>query len=87
MALLTPEHAVDRYRATELLVGDTSYDSTVDVWAIGCLFCEMLTGRPLWPGESDIDQVRLLPRSTAVHHASFLCPAPFSEVQPCGSWI
>ena len=36
------------YRAPELLVGDTQYGPPVDVWAIGCVFCEMLTGRPLW---------------------------------------
>eukprot|EP00041_Stephanoeca_diplocostata_P008066 m.115796 g.115796 ORF g.115796 m.115796 type:complete len:314 (-) comp17156_c0_seq9:2977-3918(-) len=45
------------YRAPELLVGDTQYGPKVDVWAIGCLFCEMLTGQPLWPGTSDIDQM------------------------------
>ena len=32
----------------------------VDVWAIGCLFSEMLTGEPLFPGESDIDQLHLI---------------------------
>lgn len=45
------------YRAPELLVGDTSYGKAVDIWAIGCLFIEMLTGDPLFPGESDIDQL------------------------------
>ena len=29
----------------------------VDIWAIGCLFAEMLTGDPLFPGDSDIDQI------------------------------
>lgn len=29
----------------------------VDVWAVGCLIVEMLTGEPLFPGDSDIDQV------------------------------
>lgn len=32
----------------------------VDVWAIGSLFAEMLTGEPLFPGESDIDQLHLI---------------------------
>lgn len=48
------------YRAPELLVGDTSYGRAVDIWAIGCLFSEMLTGEPLFPGESDIDQLYLI---------------------------
>ena len=29
----------------------------VDIWAIGCLASEMLTGEPLFAGESDIDQL------------------------------
>ena len=29
----------------------------VDVWAVGCLVAEMLTGDPLFPGDSDIDQL------------------------------
>ena len=33
---------------------------SVDVWAIGCLCSEMLTGEPLFPGESDIDQLHLI---------------------------
>ncbi|NXC41611.1 CDKL2 protein, partial [Penelope pileata] len=45
------------YRAPELLVGDTKYGRAVDVWAIGCLVMEMLTGEPLFPGDSDIDQL------------------------------
>ena len=43
------------YRAPELLVGDAVYGKPVDVWAIGCLFAEMLTGIPLFPGSSDLD--------------------------------
>ncbi|XP_030046515.1 cyclin-dependent kinase-like 2 isoform X2 [Microcaecilia unicolor] len=45
------------YRAPELLVGDIKYGKAVDIWAIGCLITEMLTGEPLFPGDSDIDQL------------------------------
>ncbi|NXR59979.1 CDKL2 protein, partial [Rhadina sibilatrix] len=45
------------YRAPELLVGDSKYGRPVDVWAIGSLVTEMLTGEPLFPGDSDIDQL------------------------------
>ncbi|XP_061897204.1 cyclin-dependent kinase-like 1 isoform X1 [Entelurus aequoreus] len=48
------------YRAPELLVGDTQYGPPVDVWAIGCVFAELLTGVPLWPGKSDMDQLYLI---------------------------
>ncbi|XP_072050562.1 cyclin-dependent kinase-like 4 [Amphiura filiformis] len=45
------------YRAPELLVGDPNYGKAVDIWAVGCLQAEMLTGEPLFPGDSDIDQL------------------------------
>ncbi|XP_076441746.1 cyclin-dependent kinase-like 1 isoform X2 [Babylonia areolata] len=48
------------YRAPELLVGDTQYGPPVDVWAIGCVFAELLTGQALWPGRSDVDQLYLI---------------------------
>ena len=51
------------YRAPELLVGDTQYGPPVDVWAIGCLFAELLTGQPLWPGKSDVDQIYQLKKT------------------------
>ncbi|KAE8586482.1 hypothetical protein XENTR_v10021679 [Xenopus tropicalis] len=51
------------YRAPELLVGDTQYGPPVDVWAIGCVFAELLSGIPLWPGKSDVDQLYLIRKS------------------------
>uniref|UniRef100_A0A3P9HJE7 cyclin-dependent kinase n=2 Tax=Oryzias latipes TaxID=8090 RepID=A0A3P9HJE7_ORYLA len=48
------------YRAPELLVGDTQYGPPVDVWALGCVFAELLDGNPLWPGKSDVDQLYLI---------------------------
>ncbi|KAM5235582.1 cyclin-dependent kinase-like 1 isoform 4-T4 [Ctenodactylus gundi] len=48
------------YRSPELLVGDTQYGPPVDVWAIGCVFAELLSGEPLWPGKSDVDQLHLI---------------------------
>ncbi|XP_029432969.1 cyclin-dependent kinase-like 4 isoform X2 [Rhinatrema bivittatum] len=51
------------YRAPELLVGDTQYGAAVDVWAIGCVFAELLSGQPLWPGKSDMDQLYLIIRT------------------------
>ena len=48
------------YRAPELLVGDIQYGPPVDIWAIACVFAELLTSRPLWPGGSDVDQLYLI---------------------------
>lgn len=51
------------YRAPELLVGDTQYGTPVDVWAIGCLFAELIRGNALWPGRSDVDQLYMIRRT------------------------
>uniref|UniRef100_A0A8C2T693 mitogen-activated protein kinase n=1 Tax=Coturnix japonica TaxID=93934 RepID=A0A8C2T693_COTJA len=51
------------YRSPELLVGDTQYGPPVDVWAVGCVFAELLSGVPLWPGKSDVDQLYLIRRT------------------------
>ncbi|XP_037072980.1 cyclin-dependent kinase-like 4 isoform X1 [Pollicipes pollicipes] len=48
------------YRAPELLVGDTQYGPPVDVWAVGCVFAELVKGDALWPGKSDVDQLYLI---------------------------
>lgn len=45
------------YRAPELLVGDVEYGKGVDIWAIGCIFAEISNSIPLFPGESDLDQL------------------------------
>lgn len=45
------------YRAPELLLGASRYSAAVDVWSVGCIFAEMATGLPLFPGRSDIDQL------------------------------
>ncbi|XP_064419271.1 cyclin-dependent kinase 2-like isoform X5 [Latimeria chalumnae] len=45
------------YRAPEILLGCKYYSTAVDIWSIGCIFAEMITGRPLFPGDSEIDQL------------------------------
>jgi serine/threonine protein kinase len=45
------------YRAPEILLGQTNYSTPIDLWSIGVIFCEMITKKPLFPGDSDIDQV------------------------------
>merc|ERR1712113_1308894 len=43
------------YRAPELLLGQKVYSTCVDIWSMGCIFSEMATSRPLFPGDSEID--------------------------------
>eukprot|EP00051_Salpingoeca_urceolata_P008914 m.109910 g.109910 ORF g.109910 m.109910 type:complete len:406 (-) comp16004_c1_seq3:168-1385(-) len=84
-AVYTDYVATRWYRAPELLVGDTMYGPSVDVWAIGCVFAEMLTARPLWPGKSDIDQlfhiIQTLGNLTPRHIQIFSSNVYFSGLQ------
>jgi len=45
------------YRAPEVLLGSPRYSTPVDVWSLGCIFAEMNTKRPLFHGDSEIDQL------------------------------
>ena len=45
------------YRAPELLLGSKVYGPGVDVWAVGCVFAELMLRKPFFPGSSDIDQL------------------------------
>ena len=45
------------YRAPELLLGSKAYGPGVDVWAVGCVFAELMLRKPFFPGSSDIDQL------------------------------
>jgi serine/threonine protein kinase len=45
------------YRAPEILLGCKKYSTPVDVWSVGCIFAELATGKPLFTGDSEIDQI------------------------------
>ncbi|AAS51978.1 ADR058Cp [Eremothecium gossypii ATCC 10895] len=45
------------YRAPEVLLGGKQYSTGVDVWSIGCIFAEMCNRKPLFSGDSEIDQI------------------------------
>ena len=45
------------YRPPELLLGQQHCTSAVDMWSLGCITAEMFLGRPLFPAESQIDQL------------------------------
>ncbi|XP_014676709.1 PREDICTED: cyclin-dependent kinase 1-like [Priapulus caudatus] len=45
------------YRAPEVLLGSSRYSTPVDIWSIGTIFAEMVNKRPLFHGDSEIDQL------------------------------
>jgi cyclin-dependent kinase 1 len=54
---LTHEVVTLWYRPPEILLGSETYAPPMDVFAIGAIFVEMVTKRPLFPGDSEIDQL------------------------------
>lgn len=45
------------YRAPEIILRSTHYNSPIDMWACGVIFAELYLNRPLFPGASDTDQL------------------------------
>ena len=45
------------YRAPECLLTDGYYNYKMDIWGVGCVFYELLTLEPIFPGDDEIDQV------------------------------
>lgn len=48
--VLTDYVATRWYRAPEILLGSTSYTEGVDLWSVGCILGELLSGKPIFPG-------------------------------------
>ncbi|KAF4966432.1 hypothetical protein FSARC_5876 [Fusarium sarcochroum] len=45
------------YRAPDVLLGSRTYNTSIDIWSAGCIMAEMFTGRPLFPGTTNEDQI------------------------------
>ena len=45
------------YRPPEILLGNSKYSTTIDLWAVGCIMGELILRKPLFPGDSEIDQL------------------------------
>ncbi|XP_058463594.1 cyclin-dependent kinase 20 [Malaya genurostris] len=56
----SPQVATRWYRAPEILWGCQTYGPSIDMWAVGCVFAEMLRGVPLFAGATDIEQLALV---------------------------
>jgi serine/threonine protein kinase len=56
----TPGVVTRWYRPPELLLGATKYSTAIDMWGAGCILGEMITKKPMLPGESDLHQLELI---------------------------
>jgi len=57
MPVLTDYVATRWYRAPEILLGSTKYTKGVDMWSVGCILGELLGGKPVFPGNSTMNQL------------------------------
>ncbi|XP_015964559.2 probable serine/threonine-protein kinase At1g09600 [Arachis duranensis] len=58
------------YRAPELLLGATEYGAAIDMWSAGCILAELLLGKPIMPGRTEVEQM---------HKIFKLCGSPSEE--------
>ncbi|KAJ7945654.1 Kinase family protein [Quillaja saponaria] len=58
------------YRAPELLLGATLYGAGIDLWSAGCILAELLAGKPIMPGRTEVEQL---------HRIFKLCGSPSEE--------
>ena len=69
-AALTPNVASLWYRPPELLLGASKYTASIDSWASGCIFAELLNGYPLLNGKTEMDQIHKIFECLGVPTAS-----------------
>ncbi|KAG8089406.1 hypothetical protein GUJ93_ZPchr0011g28352 [Zizania palustris] len=67
---LTNRVATLWYRPPELLLGATRYGVGVDMWSTGCILAELLAGKPIMPGRTEVEQI---------HKIFKLCGSPSDE--------
>lgn len=58
------------YRPPELLLGATFYGVSVDLWSAGCILAELLAGKPILPGRTEVEQL---------HKIFKLCGSPSDD--------
>ncbi|KAB7506502.1 Cyclin-dependent kinase 16 [Armadillidium nasatum] len=51
------------YRPPDVLLGSTEYSTQIDMWGVGCIMYEMISGRPLFPGATVEDELQLIFRT------------------------
>ena len=58
------------YRPPDVILGSSNYGFPVDMWSVGCIFAEMIQGKPFCPGKTESEQLKLIIRhlgSPTVH--------------------
>ncbi|XP_072306193.1 mitogen-activated protein kinase 14A isoform X2 [Eucyclogobius newberryi] len=69
------------YRAPEIMLNWMHYNMTVDIWSVGCIMAELLTGRTLFPGTDHINQLQQIMRLTGTPPTSLINRMPSHEAR------
>nr|XP_029477186.1 cyclin-dependent kinase 16-like [Oncorhynchus nerka] len=67
------------YRPPDVLLGSTEYSTPIDMWGVGCIFYEMMTGRPLFPGSTVEDELHLIFRILGEEFKTYKVPRYHAE--------
>ena len=62
------------YRSPEVVMG-LIYDQAVDIWSLGCILCELATGRPIFPAQDENELMEFFRMRIGM--------APFDMIQNC----
>uniref|UniRef100_A0A8C2W642 mitogen-activated protein kinase n=1 Tax=Chinchilla lanigera TaxID=34839 RepID=A0A8C2W642_CHILA len=60
------------YRAPEVILNWMHYTQTVDIWSVGCIMAEMITGKTLFKGNDHLDQLKEIMKVTGTPPAEFV---------------
>jgi mitogen-activated protein kinase 15 len=65
-AIITDYVATRWYRAPEMIMNSSKYTKPIDMWSVGCILAELITGRPLFPGKSTKDMLKCVLEVTGI---------------------
>lgn len=59
------------YRAPELILEPNTYSNAMDIWGVGCVFAELLLGKPLFEGRHEIEQLQMILETVGTEDKEF----------------
>uniref|UniRef100_A0A673W749 mitogen-activated protein kinase n=1 Tax=Salmo trutta TaxID=8032 RepID=A0A673W749_SALTR len=68
------------YRAPEVILSWMHYTQTVDIWSVGCIMAEMLSGKPLFKGNDHLDQLTEIMKITGTPTQEFITKLQSQDV-------
>lgn len=70
------------YRPPELLLGATRYGPSVDCWGVGCIFAELIIGKPLFPAKVELEQLEAIFKVSFCWNSAILQEYVYTQSPP-----